>query len=300
MAQQDRTDLQNEISTRLADNNTEEISAEDTRTTQTNLNDSCYNILSDDSDDVTQGSVNLFVDSSEKALIAGSEQTANKGAANGYASLGADGKIPDSQIPDLAISEYLGAVPDEPTMLALTGEKGDWCTRTDLGTNWVITGNDPSVIGDWTQLSYPTAPVTSVNSKTGAVVLNADDLADGSTNKMIKIASQNEILAYRPLETETGSFTFEEGTHGGKFVNMTITGAVIITVDDSSVPSGAEEIEMDVFWQSDSGSNSITFAVGGSQSIISKDSSLSLNALGSAATLKYLGSNTWALIGDLA
>ena len=91
------------------------------------------------------------------------------GAANGVATLGADSKLTASQVPAIAVTEYLGAVSSQAAMLALTGQAGDWCTRTDLGTNWVITGSNPSVLADWTQLSYPTAPVTSVNGLTGVV-----------------------------------------------------------------------------------------------------------------------------------
>lgn len=90
------------------------------------------------------------------------------------------GKIPAAQIPDIAISDYLGAAANQAAMLALSGQKGDWCVRTDLGTTWIITGTDPTLLAGWTQLSYPTAPVTSVASKTGAVTLAAADIADST------------------------------------------------------------------------------------------------------------------------
>lgn len=95
------------------------------------------------------------------------------GQPNGVATLDGAGKLDADQIPDITISDYLGAVANQTAMLALVGQKGDWCTRTDLGTNWIITGSTPSSIGSWTQLSYPTAPVLSVNTKTGAVTLAA-------------------------------------------------------------------------------------------------------------------------------
>jgi len=91
------------------------------------------------------------------------------------------GKLSSSVIPDIAIVQYLGSVASQTAMLALTGQQGDWCIRSDLGTTWVITGATPTVIGSWTQLSYPTAPVTSVAGKTGAVTLAAADISDAST-----------------------------------------------------------------------------------------------------------------------
>jgi hypothetical protein len=99
------------------------------------------------------------------------------GANNGIATLDAGGKLPTTQLPALAITEYLGDSANEAAMLAKVGQKGDWTTRTDLGTVWIITGNDPTLLADWTQLTYPTAPVTSVAGKTGAVTLDNTDIS---------------------------------------------------------------------------------------------------------------------------
>ncbi len=110
------------------------------------------------------------------AAAAASVPLTQKGAANGVATLDGNSKIPAAQIPDIAISDYLGAAANQAAMLALAGQKGDWCVRTDFGTTWIITGSDPTVLGGWTQLSYPTAPVTSVAGKTGAVTLAPADV----------------------------------------------------------------------------------------------------------------------------
>ena len=87
------------------------------------------------------------------------------------------GKVPASQIPDIAISEYLGAAANQAAMLALAGQKGDWATRTDLGTTWIITGTDPTQLSSWTALSYPAAPVLSVNGQTGSPTLEGITVA---------------------------------------------------------------------------------------------------------------------------
>ena len=96
------------------------------------------------------------------------------GQPNGVATLDSAGKLDTTQLPDLAVSDYLGSVADQTAMLALSGQKGDWCTRSDLGTNWIITGSNPTLLASWTQLTYPTAPVISVNTKTGAITLAAN------------------------------------------------------------------------------------------------------------------------------
>jgi len=87
------------------------------------------------------------------------------------------GKLATSQLPSLSVVAYLGTVANQAAMLALAGQQGDWCIRTDLSTTWIITGADPTLLAGWTQLSYPTAPVTSVAGRTGAVTLSATDIS---------------------------------------------------------------------------------------------------------------------------
>jgi hypothetical protein len=86
------------------------------------------------------------------------------------------GVLPTSQLPALAVTEHLGSVANESAMLALSGQKGDWCIRSDVGQVYVITGADPSLLASWTALAYPTSPVSSVNGETGVVVLSPGDV----------------------------------------------------------------------------------------------------------------------------
>lgn len=87
------------------------------------------------------------------------------------------GVVPTSQIPAIAISEFLGPVSSQAAMLALSGQKGDWATRTDGGgSSWIITGDNPTQIGSWTRIVTPTDAVTLVNGQVGAVVLGAADV----------------------------------------------------------------------------------------------------------------------------
>lgn len=104
-------------------------------------------------------------------------ETSEKGANSGVATLDANGKLPTSQLPSLAVTEYLGSSANQTAMLALTGQKGDWTIRSDSGAVWIITGDTPSQIGSWTQMSYPAAPVASVAGKTGTVTLVVGDVS---------------------------------------------------------------------------------------------------------------------------
>ncbi len=183
----------------------------------------------------------------------GTSAVLDAGAANGVATLGSDSKLTSSQLPDIAVVDYLGSVASQAAMLALTGQKGDWCTRSDLGTNWVITGSTPSSLSSWTQLSYPTAPVTSVAGKTGAVTLTSSDVGLGNvTNNAQTQASivpntapsSGQILvgnaggtAYAPVSASGDVTIASTGAHTLATVNSNVgsfgsaTAAPVVTVN---------------------------------------------------------------------
>jgi hypothetical protein len=100
--------------------------------------------------------------------------TAQKGAANGLAALGADSKIPSSQLPAIAITNTF-VVASQAEMLALSANVGDVAIRTDLNKSYVLATADPSVLGHWQELLAP-GQVLSVNGQTGAVSLSASDV----------------------------------------------------------------------------------------------------------------------------
>jgi hypothetical protein len=90
------------------------------------------------------------------------------------------GLIPQAQLPAVALTDFLGAVATQSAMLALTGQRGDWAIRTDLGTTWVLIADDPTQLSSWHEHAYPASPVQSVAGRTGAVTLSKTDV--GLTN----------------------------------------------------------------------------------------------------------------------
>jgi hypothetical protein len=86
------------------------------------------------------------------------------------------GVIPSSQIPSIAISEFLGVVASQSAMLALTGQRGDWAIRSDRQRAWILSGDDASLIGNWVELPTPVDAITSVNGQVGVVVLGPGDV----------------------------------------------------------------------------------------------------------------------------
>ena len=113
-----------------------------------------------------------------------------KNVANGVAALDANGKISDSVLPPLAIGETF-VVSSEADMLALTAQRGDVCVRTDISKTYIkLNDTNPSTMADW-QVFYTSGEVISVNGKTGAVTIDADDISDVSTtNKFVTTAEK--------------------------------------------------------------------------------------------------------------
>lgn len=76
-------------------------------------------------------------------------ETSEKGAANGVAELDAGGKIPQSQVPAIAITE-VSVVGSEAAMIALVAEEGDFAKRTDEGVSYINNGGTAGDVTDWT------------------------------------------------------------------------------------------------------------------------------------------------------
>lgn len=108
--------------------------------------------------------------------LAAKESTANKNQAGGYPGLDGTGKILSTQLPAVAISDFLGSVASEAAMLLLTGERGDWAIRTDLSTTWILIDDDPTDIDSWQELASPVGGVSTFNGRSGAVTLVSGDV----------------------------------------------------------------------------------------------------------------------------
>ena len=118
---------------------------------------------------------------------------AQKGVANGLATLGADSKIPTSQIPALSMTD-VHTVASESAQLALGAQEGDVAVRTDLGRTFIHNGGTAGTMADWTEISAPDA-VSSVNGQTGVVVLGKGDVGLGNVDNTSDLA--------KPVSTAT-------------------------------------------------------------------------------------------------
>lgn len=114
-----------------------------------------------------------------------------KGAANGVATLDANGKLPSSQL-TVSAFEYLGtwsAATNTPTLANGVGNNGDVYHVSAAGSVDFGAGAIAFSIGDkvayngsvWEKWDLSES-VASVNGQTGVVVLDTDDIAEGSSN----------------------------------------------------------------------------------------------------------------------
>lgn len=89
--------------------------------------------------------------------------------------LGANGKLADSVIPAVAITETF-VVDSETEMTGLTAQVGDVAIRTDVNKSFILQTTPASTVANWKELLTPTDSVLSVNGKTGTVVLSGADI----------------------------------------------------------------------------------------------------------------------------
>ena len=157
----------------------------------------------------------------------GSAASKNVGTSAGNVpELDINGKLPESTIPSLAITDVF-VVDSESAMLALNDAKtGDVAVRTDISTSFILSAIPASTLSNWIEfLANPDHPVTSVNGKTGNVTLTGADIsttfsvATSRTNissgetlatslgKIAKYFSDLKGLAYKDTITATSDIS---------------------------------------------------------------------------------------------
>lgn len=138
-------------------------------------------------------------------------RTTDKAVANGLATLGADSKIPSSQLPSIAITDTWPVV-SEVAQLALTVQKGDIAVRSDEKKTYIALNATNASMSDWQILDTPTDAVTTVNGQAGTVVLDAADVgaepADGTILKDADIGVN--VQAYSATNALKGDITYEQ------------------------------------------------------------------------------------------
>lgn len=133
--------------------------------------------------------------------------TLQKGQANGIATLGADTKIPTSQLPALAITDTF-VVASEVEQLALTIQTGDVVVRTDLSKSYINTTGNNTAMTDWQELLTPDDAVQSVNGLTGNVTLTTTEISEGTNLYFTDLRAQTALNSH----TSDSTIHYTEGS----------------------------------------------------------------------------------------
>lgn len=152
---------------------------------------------------------------------------ASRGAANGVASLGSDGKVPANQMPAIALVNVY-QVADEAAQLALVAQAGDVAVRTDEHKSYMHNGGAVGDMTDWIYLENPlgadgfTNPMDAggdiIVASTGGV---PGKLAIGEPLQLLRVNAVGSTLEYAdpsalaPLPgTTEGEFLLSDGASG--------------------------------------------------------------------------------------
>ena len=190
--------------------------------------------------------------------LAATEKSANKGQANGYASLNASGKVPLTQMDEsiLGAMNYQGvwdAATNTPAIPAATPEnKGHFRIINVAGTT-TVNGESNWNVGDWIVSSGvgwnkidSTDQVNSVNGKQGTVVLNKADVGLGNVaNK-----SEAEMVASGAIKNALdGKASSAQGAKADSAVQPADikNGATITYYQGTSAPNNAVGQNGDIY-----------------------------------------------------
>ena len=147
------------------------------------------------------------------------------------------GTIPQAQLPAIAVTEFLGAVATQAAMLALIGQRGDWCTRTDRGTDFQLIAEPPTVLANWRERTYPASPVSSVAGRTGPVTLSVADVSGAVADTDARLTNSRTPLG-------TVQATWNAGTQNSANYGLTpaelraATAVAIAAIDPKSSIGG--------------------------------------------------------------
>lgn len=118
------------------------------------------------------------------------------------------GKVPSSQLPSIALVAFKGAVNGQSAMLALRGDPGDFCFRSDQGLAYFITSGDGSELSHWQSVATPgNIGVSSVNGHIGVVVLDKADIGLPSVDDTSDLEKPLSDAAVAALALKPGLVT---------------------------------------------------------------------------------------------
>lgn len=158
------------------------------------------------------------VTSSIQTQLGNKIETSELGVAGGVATLDGGGKVPVSQLPS-SVMEFKGLFdPGTATFTDASGNAGDVWQASASGSYDAGSGAISYEIGDWAvhdgsvfQKSVNSSSVVSVNGFTGVVVLDTDDISEGSNLYFTDERAQDAIGTIL-VDSSSIDLTYNDGT----------------------------------------------------------------------------------------
>lgn len=156
-----------------------------------------------------------------QSSLAGKEDAANKGSANGYASLDADGKVPEAELPPLYVSPTLykgswNADTNTPTLTSGEGETGWLYVVSDAGST-ELDGISSWAVGDqvifdgtaWTKVPNDIVTSRIADTPTSIAGVSTDTVLSPSGGKESVVANAWGANYHRLDDDEVSLFNIQ-------------------------------------------------------------------------------------------
>jgi len=154
--------------------------------------------------------------------------------------LDANWKIDSGLLPSIAITDTFTVS----AVSGLTGlsdaEKWDIAIVTWTSETYILSADPYSTAANWKKLATPTDAVTSVNTKTWAVTLTADDISDSSTTNKFVTSTEKSTWSGKQnaLDTQTAYTSKGSATKVPQITTNTlgqVTGITEVTISQPTV-----------------------------------------------------------------
>lgn len=119
--------------------------------------------------------------------------------------LDSDGKISSNLLPAIAITDTFTVSTSSDLTSLSSAEKWDIAIATTENKTYILSADPYSTASNWKELATPTGAVSSVNSKTWVVILDADDISDSTTTNKFTNATEKSTWSWKQDKLVAGS-----------------------------------------------------------------------------------------------
>jgi hypothetical protein len=219
-------------------------------------------------------------------------------------SVGADGKIDPSLIPQQAITDVFEASSDAEMTALSSAHVGDVCIRSDVNKTYILKQAPYSTLANWVQLPIPQDLVLSVAGKTGAVTLTKSDVGLGNVDNTADSAKSVASAASAAKLTTTRSIdgVSFDGTaaivHYATCSTAAATAEKTLAITGFTLVTGAVVLAM--FTVTNTATNPTLNVNGtGAKAIYYRNAAISAGTLAANRVYAFVfDGSQWELVGD--